>query len=74
MKLNRISKKNQIETHSPFSFYSPGRLYLSPPANSTVVARLKAATVWGALRGLETLSQLIEWNDGAIGCFCFSPL
>lgn len=26
-------------------------------------ATLAAATTWGALRGLETLSQLIEWRD-----------
>ena len=37
---------------------------LEVPAMAESVVNLNASTVWGALRGLETLSQLVEWTDG----------
>jgi hypothetical protein len=33
-----------------------------------VVAQLKAGTVFGALYALETLSQLIQWDDNVNVC------
>lgn len=54
--------------------YSALRLYMNesytlvipePPAGSSVswIGHLRAETVFGALRGLETFSQTIRWND-----------
>ncbi|XP_060217845.1 beta-hexosaminidase 2 [Lycium barbarum] len=60
---------------SPLSHGVNESYTLSTPSNNSVTAYINAVTVWGAMRGLETFSQLVYGKNVAAGVYIYdSPI